>query len=88
MPVYLYFCVCVPISVPVSVPVCVCVSSYHILGEAGVGLGHEFYSLPSLASSLCATLLAQLHALPDHRLRPVIRILGSSESSRVVRVVG
>ena len=52
-----------------------CVVSFHILGNAGQCLGHEFYSWPSLGQVLVESIFRNIEHLPDYRLKPVIRIL-------------
>ena len=49
--------------------------SYHILGNLGQSLGHEFYQAPNLAPLLTGSVLSNLNAVPDYRLRPILRIL-------------
>nr|XP_027206686.1 LOW QUALITY PROTEIN: exportin-5-like [Penaeus vannamei] len=46
---------------------------YHILGNAGVSLGLQFYQHPHLTDYLVHSSLANLHLIPDYRLRPIIR---------------
>lgn len=46
---------------------------YHILGNAGVSLGLQFYQHPHLTDYLVHSSLANLHLVPDYRLRPIIR---------------
>lgn len=46
---------------------------YHILGNAGTSLGLQFYQHPHLADYLIQSSLANLHLVPDYRLRPIIR---------------
>ncbi|KAG7171528.1 Exportin-5-like [Homarus americanus] len=46
---------------------------YHILGNAGVSLGLQFYQHPHLSDYLIHSSLANLHLIPDYRLRPIIR---------------
>ena len=52
--------------------------SCHILGNAGVCLGSEFYTIPNLANSINQTILCGLEHIPDFRLRPIIHILVKS----------
>lgn len=47
--------------------------SYHILGNAGASLGAEFYQQPHLAEYLIHSSFANLHLIPDYRIRPIIR---------------
>ncbi|XP_045606825.1 exportin-5 isoform X2 [Procambarus clarkii] len=46
---------------------------YHILGNAGMSLGLQFYQHTHLAEYLIHSSLANLHLIPDYRLRPIIR---------------
>lgn len=46
---------------------------YHVLGNAGMSLGLQFYQHPHLAEYLIHSSLANLHLVPDYRLRPIIR---------------
>ncbi|XP_071532489.1 exportin-5 [Panulirus ornatus] len=46
---------------------------YHILGNAGMSLGLQFYQHPHLSEYLIHSSLANLHLIPDYRLRPIIR---------------
>ncbi|KAK7104837.1 exportin-5-like [Littorina saxatilis] len=46
---------------------------FHILGNAGQCLGHEFYSWPNLGQVLVESVFRQMEHLPDYRLKPVIR---------------
>ncbi|ELU03767.1 hypothetical protein CAPTEDRAFT_151775 [Capitella teleta] len=46
---------------------------YHIIGNAGPMLGHEFYQAPALASSLINSIFTHLHCQPDYRVKPIIR---------------
>ncbi|KAL8619551.1 hypothetical protein ACOMHN_019607 [Nucella lapillus] len=48
---------------------------FHILGNAGQCLGHEFYRLPNLGPVLVSSVFCNLDHLPDYRLKPFIRIL-------------
>lgn len=47
---------------------------YHILGNAGPSLGRDFYQLPNLAASLITSAFSNLDAIPDYRLRPIVRV--------------
>uniref|UniRef100_A0A8C4QPI4 Exportin 5 n=1 Tax=Eptatretus burgeri TaxID=7764 RepID=A0A8C4QPI4_EPTBU len=47
----------------------------HVLGNAGLSLGQEFYKVPRLAESMLDTAWRHLDALPDYRLRSFINIL-------------
>ncbi|XP_074656091.1 exportin-5-like [Tubulanus polymorphus] len=48
-------------------------SCYHILGNAGLCLGAEFYMAPGLANLLLESVFTNLHAIPDYSLRSIIR---------------
>uniref|UniRef100_UPI00358EC39E exportin-5-like n=1 Tax=Myxine glutinosa TaxID=7769 RepID=UPI00358EC39E len=45
----------------------------HVLGNAGLSLGQEFYKVPRLAESMLDTAWRHLDALPDYRLRSFIK---------------
>ncbi|KAK7075731.1 Exportin-5 [Halocaridina rubra] len=46
---------------------------YHILGNAGMSLGLQFYQHPHLAEYIIHSSLSNLHFIPEYRLRPIIR---------------
>ncbi|KAK8751328.1 hypothetical protein OTU49_014122 [Cherax quadricarinatus] len=46
---------------------------YHILGNAGLSLGLQFYQHSHLTDYLIHSSLTNLHLIPDYRLRPIIR---------------
>ncbi|KAF3708207.1 Exportin-5 [Channa argus] len=48
---------------------------FHVLGNAGVSLQQEFYTIESLAEELARSVFISLDHVPDHRLRPMIHIL-------------
>ncbi|XP_033112204.1 exportin-5-like [Anneissia japonica] len=47
---------------------------YHTLAGASHCLGYEFYASPGLAEQLLSTTFTNLDMLPDHKLRPLIRV--------------
>ncbi|KAK2921849.1 exportin-5 [Channa argus] len=47
---------------------------FHVLGNAGVSLQQEFYTIESLAEELARSVFISLDHVPDHRLRPMIRV--------------
>ncbi|XP_071963530.1 exportin-5-like isoform X3 [Antedon mediterranea] len=47
---------------------------YHTLAGASTCLGYEFYATPNLAKQLLSTTFTSLHLLPNHKLRPIIRV--------------
>ncbi|GAB1599827.1 exportin-5-like [Argonauta hians] len=49
-------------------------NSYHILGNAGLCLGYEFYAHPTLSTLLLDYVFFNLNNIPDYRLRPIIRV--------------
>ncbi|KAK7492294.1 hypothetical protein BaRGS_00016391 [Batillaria attramentaria] len=46
---------------------------FHILGNAGQCLGHEFYTWPNLAQVLVDSVFRNMEHLPDYRVKPIIR---------------
>ncbi|KAH0557989.1 exportin-5 [Cotesia glomerata] len=49
-------------------------SCYHMLGSGCHTLGRDFYSLPGLSIALLNSVFSNLEVIPDHRLRPIIRV--------------
>ena len=49
--------------------------SYQTLGLAGHAMGHDFYSLPTLAHCIVEYVVGSLEHLPNYRMRFVIHIL-------------
>lgn len=49
--------------------------SFQILGNAGVCLQQEFYTVEGLAQKLAGSVFVTLDHVPDHRLRLMIHIL-------------
>lgn len=49
-------------------------NGYHILGNAGLCLGYEFYAHSHLSAMFMNYVLTNLNSLPDYRMRPVIRV--------------
>ncbi|XP_077585073.1 exportin-5 [Stigmatopora nigra] len=47
---------------------------YHILGNGGLSLQQEFYSVNRLAEDISASAFFSLDHVPDHRLRPFFRL--------------
>ncbi|KAF0027506.1 hypothetical protein F2P81_020247 [Scophthalmus maximus] len=48
---------------------------FHILGNVGLSLQQEFYTIERLAEEIAASAFVSLDHVPDHRLRPMIHIL-------------
>ncbi|XP_068183178.1 exportin-5 [Antennarius striatus] len=46
----------------------------HVLGNAGLSLQQEFYSIERLAEEIAGSAFTSLDHVPDHRLRPMIRL--------------
>uniref|UniRef100_A0A4W6DV81 Exportin-5 n=1 Tax=Lates calcarifer TaxID=8187 RepID=A0A4W6DV81_LATCA len=49
--------------------------SFHVLGNAGLSLQQEFYTIERLAEEIAGSAFVSLDHVPDHRLRPMIHIL-------------
>ncbi|XP_026880783.1 exportin-5 isoform X2 [Electrophorus electricus] len=47
---------------------------YHVLGNAGPALQQDFYTIEGLAEKLLGSALIHLEHVPDHRLRPLLRV--------------
>ncbi|XP_063992665.1 exportin-5 [Diachasmimorpha longicaudata] len=47
---------------------------YHMLGSGCNSLGRDFYQLPGLAPALLNSVFSNMELIPDHRLRPIIRV--------------
>lgn len=47
---------------------------FYALGNAGVSLQQEFYTIERLAEEIAGSAFASLDHVPDHRLRPAIRV--------------
>lgn len=47
---------------------------YHLMGCAGPSLGRDLYQLPGIAEALCGSVFAGLEAVPDYRIRPIVRV--------------
>ncbi|XP_064412678.1 exportin-5 isoform X2 [Latimeria chalumnae] len=47
---------------------------FHILGNAGISLQQDFYTIENLAEKLISSAFVNLDNLPDYRLRPVLRV--------------
>ncbi|KAL7383977.1 hypothetical protein ABVT39_021708 [Epinephelus coioides] len=48
---------------------------FHVLGNAGLSLQQEFYTIERLAEEITGSAFVSLDHVPDHRLRPMIHIL-------------
>uniref|UniRef100_A0A8C8I9U2 Exportin-5 n=1 Tax=Oncorhynchus tshawytscha TaxID=74940 RepID=A0A8C8I9U2_ONCTS len=57
---------------------------YHILGNAGLSLHQDFYTIEGLAEQIVGSALISLDNVPDHRLRPMLHILLSYWPIRLV----
>lgn len=49
--------------------------SFQVLGNAGLSLQQEFYTIESLPEEIAGSAFVSLDHVPDHRLRPMIHIL-------------
>lgn len=47
---------------------------FHILGNAGLSLQQDFYTIERLAEEIAGSVFVSLDHVPDHRLRPMIRV--------------
>ncbi|XP_069000739.1 exportin-5 isoform X1 [Embiotoca jacksoni] len=47
---------------------------FQVLGNAGLSLQQEFYSIERLAEEIAGSAFVSLDDVPDHRLRPMIRV--------------
>nr|XP_006638576.1 PREDICTED: exportin-5 [Lepisosteus oculatus] len=47
---------------------------YHILGNAGNSLQQDFYAMEGLAEQIVSSVFVNLVHIPDHRLRPMLRV--------------
>lgn len=47
---------------------------YHMLGSGCHMIGRDFYQLPGLAPALLNSVFSNMEAIPDYRLRPIIRV--------------
>ncbi|KAJ8676509.1 hypothetical protein QAD02_012296 [Eretmocerus hayati] len=47
---------------------------YHMLGSGCHTLGRDFYQLPGLAPALLNSVFSNLELVPDHKLRPIIKV--------------
>ncbi|XP_036402573.1 exportin-5 [Megalops cyprinoides] len=47
---------------------------YHVLGNAGPSLQQDFYTIEGLAEQIVNSVLVNLDNVPDHRLRPMLRV--------------
>ncbi|KAM6956508.1 exportin-5 [Aplochiton taeniatus] len=49
-------------------------NSFHVLGGAGVSLQQDFYTIQGLAEQIVGSAFSSLDHVPDHRLRPILRV--------------
>ncbi|XP_037322098.2 exportin-5 [Pungitius pungitius] len=47
---------------------------FHVLGSAGLSLQQEFFSIERLSEEIAGSVFVSLDHVPDHRLRPMIRV--------------
>lgn len=47
---------------------------FHVLGNAGLSLQQDFFSIPGLSQEISSSVFGSLDHVPDHRLRPIIRV--------------
>ncbi|XP_008203379.1 exportin-5 [Nasonia vitripennis] len=47
---------------------------YHMLGSGCHTIGRDLYQLPGLAAALLNSVFSNMELIPDHRLRPIIRV--------------
>ncbi|XP_071764269.1 exportin-5 [Centroberyx gerrardi] len=47
---------------------------FHILGNAGLSLQQDFYTIEGLAEQIVGAAFVNLDHVPDHRVRPIIRV--------------
>ncbi|XP_051945873.1 exportin-5 isoform X2 [Xyrauchen texanus] len=47
---------------------------YHVLGNVGPCLQQDFYAMEGLAEQIVASAFINLDCVPDHRLRPLVRV--------------
>lgn len=47
---------------------------YHLMGSVGPSLGRDLYTLPDIGLAIVNSILAHLQYVPDHKLRPIIRV--------------
>ncbi|XP_029305896.1 exportin-5 [Cottoperca gobio] len=47
---------------------------FHVLGNAGLSLQQDFYTIERLSEEIAASAFVSLDHVPDHRLRPMIRV--------------
>ncbi|CAJ1067387.1 exportin-5 [Xyrichtys novacula] len=47
---------------------------FHVLGNAGPSLQQDFYTIERLAEEIAGSAFVSLDHVPDHRLRPMIRV--------------
>ncbi|XP_068424542.1 exportin-5 isoform X2 [Clinocottus analis] len=47
---------------------------FHVLGNAGLSLQQDFYTIERLSEEIAGSAFLSLEHVPDHRLRPMIRV--------------
>ncbi|XP_068578069.1 exportin-5 [Cebidichthys violaceus] len=47
---------------------------FHVLGSAGLSLQQEFFTIERLSEEIAGSAFVSLDRVPDHRLRPMIRV--------------
>ncbi|XP_075933132.1 exportin-5 [Anarhichas minor] len=47
---------------------------FHVLGNAGLSLQQEFFTIERLSEEIAGSAFVSLDRVPDHRLRPMIRV--------------
>ncbi|CAB0035920.1 unnamed protein product [Trichogramma brassicae] len=47
---------------------------YHLLGSGCHNIGRDFYQLQGLSNALINSVFSDMETIPDHRLRPIIRV--------------
>ncbi|XP_058650837.1 exportin-5 isoform X3 [Onychostoma macrolepis] len=47
---------------------------YHVLGNAGPCMQQDFYAIEGLAEKIVGSAFTHLDSVPDHRLRPLVRL--------------
>ena len=47
---------------------------FHILAQFCTSLGHQFYKQPGLSSALVTSVVQCIDAIPDYRMRPIVRL--------------
>ncbi|KAM6923339.1 exportin-5 [Lycodopsis pacificus] len=47
---------------------------FHVLGNAGLSLQQEFFTIERLSEEIAGSAFVSLDRVPDHRLRPIVRV--------------